>query len=349
MASRTPDYYKVLGISRSAGDTEVKKAYKKLALQYHPDKNPGNPQVEEKFKEVAEAYATLNSADKRRQYDHILNAPPPSAAASAPGRGTGEPFQWWGRAPGEGPGDPFARKAPQANDFSAGGAFFGGNSFGKGFGGGLDGNFGFGEFGDFNGFNNFMGHAPARSSGFSASGGHFMPRKFSLGEATSLFDTMFGGQDPFADFSSAMGGGSRGGKPGWDVKITKVRRADGAVVVERTDASGRTTRTTSDGGQLGGTGGTRHDPWREPAPAAARPDGYSSGTQKLRALPAPSYVVRGTVSQPPRTRPDQMQAAGGAAGSCGGIERGSWSSPVAPGIAAAAAGGRGAFVNWSSN
>mmetsp|Transcript_46465 Transcript_46465/g.92259 ORF Transcript_46465/g.92259 Transcript_46465/m.92259 type:complete len:346 (+) Transcript_46465:32-1069(+) len=343
-SSKAPDYYKVLGISRSAADAEVKKAYRKLALQHHPDKNPGNQQAEEKFKEVAEAYATLSNADKRRQYDHILNAPPPTA-------GTGEPSNWWGKAPGQGPGDPFARKAPQANDFSPDGAFFGGGSGGH-FGGGFGGNFGFGGFGDFNGFNDFMGGPPARSSGHSGlvgGGGNFMPRKFSLGEATSLFDTMFGGQDPFADFSSAMGGGSRGGKPGWDVKITKVKRADGAVVVERTDSSGRTSRTISEGGQLGGSGGMRHDPWREPAPSAARPDGYSSGTQKMRALAAPSYGARGSVSQPLRPRPDQAQAAGGAAGSGGGIERGSWSSPVAPGIAAAAAGGRGAFVNWSSN
>ena len=59
------DYYEVLGVSRSASATEIKKAYRKLALQYHPDKNPGDKEAEEKFKEAAEAYDVLSNDDKR--------------------------------------------------------------------------------------------------------------------------------------------------------------------------------------------------------------------------------------------------------------------------------------------
>jgi curved DNA-binding protein len=65
------DYYKILGVDRAAGEAEIKKAYRKLAKQYHPDLNPGNKAAEEKFKELTEAYAVLSDADKRRQYDAV--------------------------------------------------------------------------------------------------------------------------------------------------------------------------------------------------------------------------------------------------------------------------------------
>lgn len=68
------DYYEVLGVSRSASATEIKKAYRKLALQYHPDKNPGDKEAEEKFKEAAEAYDVLSNDDKRRRYDQYGHA-----------------------------------------------------------------------------------------------------------------------------------------------------------------------------------------------------------------------------------------------------------------------------------
>jgi molecular chaperone DnaJ len=63
------DYYDVLGVAKTASDQEIKSAYRKLALKYHPDRNPGNKDAEEKFKEAAEAYAVLADADKRAAYD----------------------------------------------------------------------------------------------------------------------------------------------------------------------------------------------------------------------------------------------------------------------------------------
>lgn len=63
------DYYQVLGIARDAGDEEIKKAYRQMALKYHPDRNPGNKEAEENFKEAAEAYEVLRDPQKRRLYD----------------------------------------------------------------------------------------------------------------------------------------------------------------------------------------------------------------------------------------------------------------------------------------
>ncbi|MFH0814230.1 MAG: molecular chaperone DnaJ [Pseudomonadota bacterium] len=65
------DYYEVLGIRRDAADEEIKKAYRKLAFQYHPDRNPGNEEAEEKFKEAAEAYEVLRDSEKRSLYDRF--------------------------------------------------------------------------------------------------------------------------------------------------------------------------------------------------------------------------------------------------------------------------------------
>src|SRR5579871_4569667 len=68
------DYYETLGVTRAASDEEIKKAYRRLAIQYHPDRNPGDKQAEEKFKEINEAYQVLSDADKRGQYDRFGHA-----------------------------------------------------------------------------------------------------------------------------------------------------------------------------------------------------------------------------------------------------------------------------------
>src|ERR1044071_5714828 len=63
------DYYEVLGVGKNASAEEIKKAYRKVAMQYHPDRNPGDKSSEDKFKEAAEAYEILSDPDKKRRYD----------------------------------------------------------------------------------------------------------------------------------------------------------------------------------------------------------------------------------------------------------------------------------------
>lgn len=65
------DYYKILGVDKSASDADIKKAYRKVAMKYHPDKNPGDKEAEEKFKEAAEAYEVLRDPEKRQRYDQF--------------------------------------------------------------------------------------------------------------------------------------------------------------------------------------------------------------------------------------------------------------------------------------
>src|ERR1700761_2054130 len=72
MAKR--DYYDVLGVSKGADADEIKKAYRKMAIKYHPDRNQGDKAAEEKFKEAAEAYEVLSDAEKRKMYDQYGHA-----------------------------------------------------------------------------------------------------------------------------------------------------------------------------------------------------------------------------------------------------------------------------------
>src|SRR6195256_1619459 len=88
---RKRDYYEVLEIGRNTSDEEIKRAYRKLAVKYHPDKNPNDPHAEEKFKELGEAYDVLMDADKRAAYDRFGHA---AFGPGMAGRGGGfhDPF-----------------------------------------------------------------------------------------------------------------------------------------------------------------------------------------------------------------------------------------------------------------
>ena len=91
MAKR--DFYGVLGVSRQASADEIKKAYRKLAMKYHPDKNPGDKSAEDRFKEASEAYDVLGDAKKKQVYDQFGHA---GFQAGGPGAGGGNPFQGFG-------------------------------------------------------------------------------------------------------------------------------------------------------------------------------------------------------------------------------------------------------------
>ncbi len=86
----TKDYYQILGVSEDASDTALKKAYRKLAKQYHPDANPDNPSAAERFKEVSEAYTVLSDPEKRKQYDRMRRFTPFDDLAARTGTGTYE-------------------------------------------------------------------------------------------------------------------------------------------------------------------------------------------------------------------------------------------------------------------
>ena len=113
------DYYEVLGVSKGASDDEIKKAFRKLAVKYHPDKNPGDKEAEAKFKEANEAYSVLSDKTKRARYDQFGHA------------GVG--------GAGEAGGNPFAGFNGQSFNFDFGGGGFGGfeDILGSFFGGGF--------------------------------------------------------------------------------------------------------------------------------------------------------------------------------------------------------------------
>src|SRR5260370_1580430 len=87
------DYYDVLGVKRNASEDEIKKAYRKLARQYHPDRNPGDKQAETRFKEVQAAYDVLSDKTKRSQYDRFGEAGPNAGFPPGPA-GPAFPFNF---------------------------------------------------------------------------------------------------------------------------------------------------------------------------------------------------------------------------------------------------------------
>ncbi len=95
MAKR--DYYEVLGVSKNASDDEIKKAYRKLAIKYHPDKNPGDKEAEAKFKEINEAHDVLSDKQKRARYDQFGHAGVGGAGGGNPFGGQGGAFNFNGQ------------------------------------------------------------------------------------------------------------------------------------------------------------------------------------------------------------------------------------------------------------
>jgi molecular chaperone DnaJ len=112
------DYYEILGVSKGSSQDEIKKAYRKVAMQHHPDRNPGDKAAEEKFKEAAEAYEVLSDTDKRAQYDRFGHQ------AFGPGRGGGGGYSGGGMNMD----DIFSQFGDIFGDDNPFGSFFGGSS-----------------------------------------------------------------------------------------------------------------------------------------------------------------------------------------------------------------------------
>ncbi|MFA0960504.1 DnaJ C-terminal domain-containing protein [Roseivirga sp. BDSF3-8] len=142
------DYYKILGVKKDASPEEIKKAYRKLAVKYHPDKNQGDPQAEDRFKDVTEAHEVLSNPENRKMYDRLgANWKQYKNAGYDPSQGgNGNPFGQFG-----GGGGGYTYQGDPSDFFGGGGGgfsdfferFFGGTAGGAGFGGGAGGRAGF--------------------------------------------------------------------------------------------------------------------------------------------------------------------------------------------------------------
>lgn len=135
------DYYKSLGVDKKASEADIKKAYRKLAQQYHPDKNKGDASAEEKFKEISEAYEVLKDPEKRAKYDRLGSSYKNYSGGGASGQGGFDWSQWYTQ---QGGGGSTRQRGRTVGDmFDDGGGLsdffekiFGGMGGGGGFGGG---------------------------------------------------------------------------------------------------------------------------------------------------------------------------------------------------------------------
>lgn len=116
------DYYKILGVDKKASQDDIKKAFRKLAQKYHPDKNPGSKDAENKFKEINEAYEVLGDVDKRKKYDNLGS----SWNRFQENGGRSEDFNWDDWFASKHTGARYKRKSSNTNNFNNFGEFFNG-------------------------------------------------------------------------------------------------------------------------------------------------------------------------------------------------------------------------------
>jgi curved DNA-binding protein len=114
------DYYKILGVERNASQEDIRRTYRKLAMKYHPDRNPGDAKAEERFKEINEAYQVLSDKDKRARYDHLGDSYSNWQQRGAPGD-----FNWndWFAGSGAAPGGVHVEYGDIGDLFGGGGGF----------------------------------------------------------------------------------------------------------------------------------------------------------------------------------------------------------------------------------